>query len=108
MSFVVILNCMGSPWRASPETTFVPSASTCSGRSSKQRLHYEITLRCAGVRQREFFFIDHIHLIVNDIEVERAGAVGNLTHATKAVFDGMQILKELFRRNARGPEAPWR
>ena len=40
-------------------------------------------------------------MVVNDIEVERTGSVGNLSHATKAVFDGMQVLKELFRRNAR-------
>ena len=67
----------------------------------EQRLHHEIALAHARVRQRKLVSLPHVHLIIDDVQIERARAIFDFARTSQAVLDCMQILQKFLRRHAR-------
>ena len=56
------------------------------------------------MRQREHLGIDDVHLVVLDVDIARARPIADFPHAPEPILDGMQVIKELTRRNAAAHE----
>ena len=52
-------------------------------------LYDKIALERTRMRQGEDIVVAHVHLVILDIDIARSRAVPDLTHAPKAVLDGV-------------------